>query len=115
MQVRASERKWEGAEEGERGLRGDWNHVFGGGGQGGRVEARGGKTILTSPAALPAQGDCQAPSPAGGPRPAGCRGGVGKGGSGRGDPLEGPLLSFRQKKPQIPDPLDWGSEPLKAG
>ena len=46
MQVRASERKWEGAEEGERGLRGDWNHVFGGGGQGGRVEARGGKTEL---------------------------------------------------------------------
>lgn len=51
MQVRASERKWEGAGEGERGLRGDWNHVFGGGGQGGRAEARGGKTILTSPAA----------------------------------------------------------------
>lgn len=67
MQVRASERKWEGAGEGERGLRGDWNHVFGGGGQRGRAEARGGKTILTSPAALLAQGDCQAPAPQEGP------------------------------------------------
>lgn len=55
------------------------------------------------------------PAPAGGPRPAVCGGRVGKGGSGRRDPLEGPLLSFRQKKPQIPDPLDWGSESLRAG
>lgn len=100
MQVRASERKWEGAGEGERGLRGDWNHVFGGGGCEGEAAggARGGKTILKVLLPSLAQGDCH-PAPQEGP---GQPSAVEWEGWQQGRPLRGPLLSFRQVKAPNP-------------
>lgn len=106
-------RGWGGGEGPERGLEPCvWRRRTGRESGGQRREDYPHKSCCPPP---PSQGDCQAPSPAGGPRPAVCGGREGKGGSGRRDPLEGPLLSFRQKKPQIPDPLAWGSESLRAG
>lgn len=62
----------------------------------------------TSPAALLAQGDQLDSSPGG--LHSRLRGGVWKVAA-AGRPLEGPLLSFRQKKPQTESGL--GSEPLR--